>query len=182
MPRPGTDDKRNDSGGANEGDRPGDRLGQQRGNFGRVLGYVGPEVQVDDIVEVVDVLVPQRTGMAHPEHGLERLVGRWLKVRELRHDVFDCVAWHQTRYEEVDGEGHPGGNSVKHQPADDEPHKRSTLYLPCVLSSSSARSPLHHPLSLLAMGRPQGKSPKRAAGAYSASWRTSWRAVAPCHE
>jgi hypothetical protein len=111
-----------DGRGADQDDGPRERLDQERGDRRRVLGYVGAEVEVEDVVQVRHVLTPDRARMSHPQQRLDGLVGRGLQVGELRHHALHGVARHRPRDEEVDGQRHPRGDEVEHQAAEYERH------------------------------------------------------------
>src|SRR5262249_4885813 len=105
----GPDQEGDDRRHADQGDGPRQGRDQQRRDRWRVLRYVGAEVEVEYLIQVRHVLTPERARMPHPEQRLERLVGRGLQVRELRHYALYGVTRHGPRDEEVDGQRHPGG-------------------------------------------------------------------------
>src|SRR5271169_1397819 len=65
--------------------------------------------------------------MADAEHGLERVIRRWLEVGELGHDRLDGVARHGPRDEEVHRERYPGRHGVEAQPAQDKGHRQAPI-------------------------------------------------------
>ncbi len=115
----GANEERDHRGGADQGEGPGNGLAEQRGDRCRVLAHVGAEIEREYVAQVGHVLMPQRTGMANAEQGLQRMIGRRLQVRELRHDGLHRATRHRPGEKEVHGQRDPGGDGVERQAPED---------------------------------------------------------------
>jgi hypothetical protein len=116
---PGAEHEGDHRRGADEDQRPRDRLVQDLGDGRGVLVKVHSEVEVDDLVPVVQVLRPERALLqGAADHLLKRLVGGRRQVGILGQDNLSRVARHRARDEEVEGNRHPRRYQVEGQAAE----------------------------------------------------------------
>ena len=109
--------------GADQDQRPRDRLVQDLGDRRGVVGEVHSEVEVEDIVPVVQVLRPERALRRRAaDHLLKRLIRAGRQVGVLGQDDLGRVTRYRARDEEVEGNRHPRRYQVEGEAAEYERH------------------------------------------------------------